>query len=97
MRSDCKRMAPIRDARWMKHRASVEKWKLAHWEYYTAQKRRLAARPAYLAHRRACYRAKRSKREQIDLSTMEILNDIETTDEGADRPPDPARGAAAGA
>ena len=108
MRSDCKArmtaaqprsaLAPLRDERWAKHRASVEKWKLANYEYYIFQKRRLAARPAYLAHRRACYRAKRSKPEQMDLSTIQnSLNDIETTDEGADRPPDPARGAAAGA
>ena len=98
MRSKCKAMALLRDARWMKHRASVEKWKLAHYEYYIFQKRRLAARPEYLAHRRDLYRAKRSKRDRCDLSTIQnSLNDIETTDEGADRPPDPARGAAAGA
>ena len=42
-------MALLRDARWMKHRASVEKWKLAHYEYYLAQKRRLAARPEFSA------------------------------------------------
>ena len=97
MRSDCKKMAPLRDERWVKHRAAVEIWKLRHYEYYIAQKRRLAARPQYLAHRRACYRAKRSKREESDLSTMEILNDIETSDERSDRPPHPGRGAAAGA
>ena len=97
MRSDCKRMAPVRDERWVKHRAAVEMWKLRHYEYYIAQKKALAARPQYLAHRRALYRAKRSMREQSDLSTMEILNDIETSDERSDQSPDPGRGAAAGA
>ena len=94
MRSDCKRMAPVRDERWVKHRAAVEIWKLRHYEYYFAQKRRLAARPEYLAHRRDLYRAKRSMREQSDLSTIQTLNDIETTNEGADRPADSTGGTA---
>ena len=89
MRSDCKAMALLRDARWMKHRASVEKWKLAHYEYYLAQKRRLAARPEYLSHRRDLYRAKRSTREQMDLSTIQnSLNDSETIQQKSDRPAD---------
>ena len=40
------------------HRKSaLEKWKDTHREYYLAQKRKLAARPSYLAHRRERYRA----------------------------------------
>ena len=93
MRSDCKRMARVRDERWVKHRAAVEIWKLRHYEYYIAQKRRLAARPEYLAHRRDLYRAKRSMRERSDLSTIQnSLNDSETTDENSDRPADSTGG-----
>ena len=36
----------------------MQRWKEAHREYYLAQKRRLAARPEYKAHRREMYRAK---------------------------------------
>ena len=39
-------------------KSSLEKWKEAHREYYLAQKRRLAARPEYKAHRREMYREK---------------------------------------
>ena len=93
MRSDCKRMARVRDERWVKHRAAVEIWKLRHYEYYIAQKRFLAARPEYLAHRRNMYRAKRSIPEQSDLSTIQnSLNDSETTDEKSDRPADSTGG-----
>ena len=38
-------------------KSSVERWKEAHREYYLAQKRRLAARPEFLKHRREKYRA----------------------------------------
>ena len=37
----------------LKRRAAVERWKATHREYYLAQKRQLASRPEYLAHRRA--------------------------------------------
>ena len=40
----------------MRRRIACEKWKLAHREYYLKQKRRLATRPEYKAHRRAMYR-----------------------------------------
>ena len=39
----------------LKRRRAVERWKAANREYYLAQKRRLASRPEYLAHRRAIY------------------------------------------
>ena len=38
-------------------KSSLERWKIANREYYLAQKRRLAARPEYKAHRREKYRA----------------------------------------
>ena len=38
-------------------KSSLERWKDAHREYYLAQKRRLAGRPEFLAHRREKYRA----------------------------------------
>jgi hypothetical protein len=51
------------------HRKSaLEKWKDTHREYYLAQKRKLAARPSYLAHRREKYRAKVE-----DLTLLGIL------------------------
>ena len=39
----------------LKRRRAVERWKASHREYYLAQKRQLASRPEYLAHRRAIY------------------------------------------
>ncbi len=42
----------------MRRRAACEKWKIAHREYYLEQKRRLATRPEYRAHRREMYREK---------------------------------------
>ena len=38
-------------------KSSLERWKIANREYYLAQKRRLAGRPEFLAHRREKYRA----------------------------------------
>ena len=45
--------------RWQKARAAVERWKANNREYYRAQKKFLASRPEYLAHRRAVYQKKR--------------------------------------
>ena len=45
--------------RWQKARAAVERWKAKNREYYLQQKRELASRPEYLAHRRAVYQEKR--------------------------------------
>jgi hypothetical protein len=39
----------------MSHRRAVERWKVKNREYYLVQKRFLAHRPEYLAHRRRCY------------------------------------------
>ena len=41
-----------------RRRAAVEKWKTNHREYYLNQKRNLANRPEYKAHRREMYKAK---------------------------------------
>ena len=78
-------MTTIEDvARWTKRRATVERWKLAHYDYYLAQKRRLAHRPEYLAHRRVAYKLARSKGQPVSLSTNKYLNEFEETDERPD-------------
>ena len=46
-------------ARWQKGRAAVERWKAKNRDYYLQQKRQLASRPEYLAHRRAVYQERR--------------------------------------
>ena len=83
-------------ARWIKRRESMERWKVANYAYYLEQKRRLAHRPEYLAYRRAMYRIKRSNAQSASLSTIEILNEFEETNEGPDhciyREPEPAKG-----
>jgi hypothetical protein len=79
-----------RDERWARHRASVERWKAAHREYYLEQKRRLATRPEYLARRRMLYAACRGARsvdERSGLSTKQ--NSHENTDSTGDRRTDP--------
>ena len=43
----------------MRKRAAVDRWKEADYEYYLAQKKALAHRPEYLAHRRRMYREKK--------------------------------------
>ena len=40
----------------MRRRIACEKWKIAHRDYHLEQKRRLATRPEYKAHRRAVYK-----------------------------------------
>ena len=84
----------MRDEKWRKHRLAVELWKVRNRQYYLAQKRALAARPEYLASRRARYRLQRerlrSQAELLNLSTMEILpfHEFETRDEELRRPGD---------
>ena len=101
LRQRVKRMMAIEQARWQKHRAACERWKKANYQYYLAQKRECAHRPAYLAHRREMYKARqlrlRSDAQDFSGDTNKSLNDIETCDEGSNRPPDSGRGAAAGA
>jgi hypothetical protein len=58
-----------------KHQAAVEKWKRANYEYYLEQKRVLAHRPEYLAHRREMYKAKRSITLDENLSTRQRLDE----------------------
>ena len=94
-----KRMMAIEQARWQKHRAACERWKKANYEYYLAQKRECAHRPEYLAHRREMYALRqlrlRSDAQDFSGEINKSLNDIETCDEGSNRPPDSGRGAAA--
>ena len=52
----------------MKRRVACEKWKIAHREYYLDQKRRLANRPEYKAHRREMY-----KQHTDELKLLGIL------------------------
>ena len=52
----------------LKRRAAVEAWKIRNREYYLAQKRELASRPEYLAHRRDIYQQKKN-----ELSLLETL------------------------
>ncbi len=51
-----------------RRRIACEKWKIAHRDYYLDQKRRLATRPEYKAHRRAVY-----KQQTDELKLMGIL------------------------
>ena len=52
----------------IRRRAACEKWKIAHRDYYLDQKRRLASRPEYKAHRRAVY-----KQQTDELKLLGIL------------------------
>ena len=60
--------------KWQKHRESVERWKENNREYYLMQKRRLAARPEYLAKRREMYRMRKND-EKLILSTNKLKDD----------------------
>ena len=101
LRKRVKQMMAIEQAKWQKHRAACERWKRQHYEYYLAQKRECAHRPAYLAHRREKYAARqlqlRSDAQDFSGDTNKSLNDIETCDERSNRPIDTGRCAAAGA
>ena len=81
--------------RWLRRRESVERWKMEHYEYYLEQKRRLAHRPEYLAHRRAMYRVARSKSQSVRLSTSKTLNELEEAETRSDHcvyyQPEPAK------
>ena len=52
----------------LKRRATVESWKIRNREYYLKQKRDLAHRPEYLAHRRDIYQQRKN-----ELSLLGIL------------------------
>ena len=51
----------------LKRRRAVERWKATHREYYLAQKRQLASRPEYLAHRRAAYAAQQAELREAGI------------------------------
>jgi hypothetical protein len=52
----------------MRRRAACEAWKITHRDYYLEQKRRLATRPEYKAHRRDMY-----KQRSDELKLLGIL------------------------
>ena len=74
--------------RWFKHRVAMERWKANNYQYYLEQKRRLAARPEYLARRRVMYalrKAARPNTQPENLSTTQsYLHELEETDEESD-------------
>ena len=81
-------MATERDARWAKHRCSVERWKANNYQYYLEQKRRLAGRPEYLARRRDMYAATKAARPMTgdeSLSALQNVNESAATNEAGDR------------
>ena len=51
----------------LKRRRAVERWKASHREYYLAQKRQLASRSEYLAHRRAVYAAQQAELREAGI------------------------------
>ena len=51
----------------LKRRRAVERWKATHREYYLAQKRQLASRPEYRAHRRAVYAAQQAELREAGI------------------------------
>ena len=74
-------MDALAETRWTKRRRSQERWKAINYERYLLQKRRLAGRPEYLAHRRATYAANRLVRSMtrtLSLSTDQTDDDEET-------------------
>ncbi len=74
--------------RWARHRLAVERWKIQNYDYYLQQKRELAARPEYLAHRRRTYalrKAARSSDQSGDLSTQQTVYEFEETGERTNR------------
>ena len=64
----------MRDIKWEKHRAAVERWKSNNREYYLKQKRELAGRPEYLAIRREIYRARKNG-ENNYISSIKIYDE----------------------
>ena len=54
----------------IKRRQAVERWKANNYSYYLAQKRTLAARPEYKAHRREMYREKTEELKLLGILPM---------------------------
>ena len=65
---------------WVKHRRAVEQWKLRNREYYLRQKRELAGRPEYLAHRRVMYASKHARPNDVQPDLSTTINDNEERD-----------------
>ena len=51
----------------LKKRAAVNRWKAANYDRYLLQKRMLAARPEYKAHRREMYREKTEELKSLGI------------------------------
>ena len=51
----------------LKRRLAVERWKATHGDYYPAQKRQLASRPEYLAHRGDAYTAQQAELREAGI------------------------------
>ena len=55
----------------LKRRQAVERWKANNYSYYLEQKRTLAARPGYKAHRREMYREKIEELKLLGILPMQ--------------------------
>jgi hypothetical protein len=60
-------MTEVMSAKILQRRSACERWKQRNREYYLEQKRRLAARPEYKAHRREMYKQKVDELKQLGL------------------------------
>ena len=60
-------MAEVVSANIMQRRSACERWKQQNRDYYLEQKRRLAARPEYKAHRREMYKQKVDELKELGI------------------------------
>ena len=60
-------MAELTSTRVIQKRTACERWKQQNREYYLEQKRRLAARPEYKAHRRDMYKQKVDELKELGI------------------------------
>ena len=60
-------MTEVMSAKILQRRSACERWKQRNREYYLEQKRRLAARPEYKAHRREMYKQRVGELKQLGL------------------------------
>ena len=60
-------MTEVTLAQIMQKRTACERWKQQNREYYLEQKRRLATRPEYKAHRREMYKQKVDELKELGI------------------------------
>jgi len=60
-------MTEVMLAKILQRRSACERWKQQNREYYLEQKKRLAARPEYKAHRREMYKQRVDELKQLGL------------------------------